>query len=66
MTLTGTNFMPSSQIYIRRQSERTTYVSPTSLTTIIRGTVFTGPDPAIPVLVRNADKASGTQNFAIT
>ena len=66
MTLTGTNFMPSSQITIAGKPERTTYVSPTQLTTIIRGTVFTGVDPAIPVRVFNADKGSGTVNFAIT
>jgi hypothetical protein len=66
MTLTGTNFMPSSQITIGGNPERTTYVSPTQLTTIIRGSVFTGVDPAIPVQVFNADKGSGTVNFAIT
>lgn len=66
MVLTGTNFMPSSQVYIAGNPERTTYVSPTELRTIIRGTVFTGVDPAIPVLVSNAGRQSGSQNFAIT
>jgi len=66
LTLTGTNFMPSSQIKFAGNFERTTYVSPTELKTLIRGTMFTGVDPAIPVQVVNGGIASNIVNFAIT
>jgi hypothetical protein len=63
--LIGSNFMPSSQIEVAGHIERTTYVSPSVLKTLFRGTVFTGPG-VLPVRVFNDDKASGVQNFTIT
>ena len=66
MVLTGTNFMASSQIEIAGHIERTTYVSPTTLQTIIRSTAFSGVDPAIPVRVFNANKVTATITFAVT
>ena len=66
LVLTGTNFMASSQVEFAGNIERCTFVSPTELRTLIRGTMFTGPDPAIPVRVINGGVASGVRTFAIT
>lgn len=66
LVINGTNFMPSSQILFAGHYERVTYISPTELRTLIRGTMFTGVDPAIPVQVINGGVASNTVNFAIT
>ncbi len=65
VVVNGTNFMPSSQIEVAGHIERTTYISPTELRTLFRGTVFTGPG-TLPVRVLNAGVASGVQNFTIT
>ena len=64
----GTNFLKGSIIYFGASSdgERTTYVSPTELTTVLRGDLFTGVDPAVPVKVSNAGKMSNIVNFAFT
>jgi hypothetical protein len=66
LTATGSDFLPSSVIEFAGNVERTTYVSPTQLTTIIRGDMFTGPDPAIPVRVLTAGLASDPLTFEIT
>jgi hypothetical protein len=63
--LIGTNFMPSSQIFFAGHFERTTYVSPTELRTLIRGDVFTGPD-VVAVGVINDNIPSNALNFAFT
>ena len=66
MVLTGTNFMPSSQIKIAGNIERTTYLSPTTVQTIIRSTSFVGVDPAITLQVVNDGVPSNTLTFAVT
>jgi hypothetical protein len=65
VVLVGTNFMPSSQIEVAGQIERTTYVSPVQLQTLFRGTVFTGPG-VLPVRVFNDDRPSNSRDFTIT
>lgn len=66
LRIIGTGFLGISRIEFAGNIERTTFVSPTELTTIIRGDLFTGADPAIPVRVINAGVASNELDFAIT
>jgi hypothetical protein len=68
LTCTGTGFLPTSVILFGNNpnGERTTYVSPTSLTTIIQRDLFPNPDPAVQVKVQTADKLSAVQTFAFT
>lgn len=49
----GTRFDPTSVIVFAGQDEPTTKVSAGELTTVVDMTLWQGPDPAIPVLVRN-------------
>ena len=68
LTATGTGFLPSSVILFGNNpnGERTTYVSPTTLTTIIQRDLFPNADPAVQVFVRTADKLSAVKTFAFT
>lgn len=68
LTVTGTGFLPGSVIVFGSNEigERTTYVSPTTLTTIVQPDLFPNPDPAIPVKVRTADQESDSVDFAFT
>lgn len=67
VTVTGTNFLPDSVVYFGPSMMRTTYNSPTQLSAVLKGTLFTGVDPAVPVTVQNADKVSNANiTFAIT
>ena len=63
LKLIGTNFMASSQIEWSGVSDRTTFVSPTELRTIIRAGHGAG---VIPVRVINPGRPSNTLNFTIT
>lgn len=56
----GNGFDRTSRIKIAGSIERTTYVSPTELTTWIVSALWTNPDPGVPVLVhtQNGDTAS--------
>jgi hypothetical protein len=51
----GTDVVRGSVIVFAGQTEPTTYVSATELTTGVNMAVWLGPDPAIPVLVRHPD-----------
>jgi hypothetical protein len=63
----GTGFTPDSLIVFAGQDEPTTYISPTELTTAVDMRLWLGPDPAIPVLVRNPDlQESAPVLFAFT
>jgi hypothetical protein len=68
LTCTGSGFLPSSVILFGNNpaGERTTYVSPTSLTTIIQRDLFLNADPAVQVFVQTADKLSAVKTFAFT
>jgi len=65
LVLNGTNFMPSSQIEMAGHIERTTYISPTELRTIVKGTSFGGAGN-IAVRVFNDNRPSAVVNFVIT
>ena len=65
VALIGTNFMASSQIIMNGNPERTTFISPTELRTIVKATSFTAPGN-VPVQVNNAGKLSAVVNLVIT
>ena len=54
----GTNFEATSQIRFAGNLERTDYLGPTELSTIITAGLFPNPDPAIAVSVYNPSDAS--------
>jgi hypothetical protein len=63
----GTGFVNGSVIVIAAVDEPTTLVSSTEVTTGIDMSVWLGPDPAVPVTVRNPDGAvSNMLPFAFT
>ena len=63
----GTDFIEGAVIVFAGHDEPTTWVSPTELTTGVDMGVWTGPDPAVPVLVRRVDGTlSNTLTFAFT
>jgi len=63
----GTGFDTKSVIVFAGQDEPTTFVNKTKVTTGVNMAVWLGPDPAIPVFVRNADGVtSNTLTFAFT
>ena len=51
----GSGFTPTSIIVFAGQDEPVTYLSPGEMTTGVNMNLWLGPDPAIPVKVRNAD-----------
>lgn len=61
----GTGFSGASVIVFAGQDEETTYVSPTEVTTGVNMAVWHGPDPAIPVWVRQGFGQSNTLEFAM-
>lgn len=60
----GSNFMPSSQIEWNGVPDRTTFVSETEVTTIVRASGW-GPG-VVPVAVWNANKRSALAPFTFT
>ena len=68
LTVTGTNFLPGSIILFGNNplGERTTFVSETELTTIIRRDLFPNPDPAVKVRVSTGGVVSNEVDFAFT
>jgi hypothetical protein len=63
----GSGFAETSVIVFADQEEPTTFVSENELTTGVDMSVWLGPDPAIPVLVRTAGaEDSNTVTFAFT
>jgi hypothetical protein len=63
----GSGFVDGAVIVFAGQDEPTTWVSETELTTGVDMSVWTGPDPAVPVVVRGLDGAvSNTLLFAFT
>jgi hypothetical protein len=63
----GTGFVDKSVIVFAGQDEPTTVVNKTKVTTGVNMAVWLGPDPAIPVQVRNPDGVvSNTLTFAFT
>jgi hypothetical protein len=63
----GTGFAPGAVIVFAGKDEPTTVVSDTEVTTGVDMSVWVGPDPAVPVVVRGADGAvSNGLAFAFT
>lgn len=63
----GTGFGPYTVIeFADNTAEPTVFVSPTEVTTIIKGNLFTGVDANVPVRVHNGTLVSNTENFAFT
>lgn len=62
----GTGFTATSVIVFAGQDEPTTFVSDTELTTGVDMSVWVGPDPAIPVLVRTEAEETEPVMFAFT
>jgi hypothetical protein len=65
MTVTGTGFNQLSRIVFNGNDEPTNYISPTSLSTIVKPSMFAVP-AVVPVGVRNGSTMSNTQNFTFT
>jgi hypothetical protein len=68
LTVTGTNFLPGSVILFGNNTlgERTTFVSETTLTTIVQPDLFPNPDPAVKVRVRTGGVESNSVDFEFT
>jgi hypothetical protein len=63
----GTGFVDGAVIVFAGHDEPTTWVSATEVTTGVDMSVWAGPDPAVPVVVRGGDGAvSNTLTFAFT
>ena len=63
----GTGFVDGAVIVFAGHDEPTTWVSDTEVTTGVDMTVWQGPDPAVPVLVRSPEgAASNVLTFAFT
>lgn len=65
VALIGTNFMPSSQIIMNGNVERTTFISATELRTIVKATSFIEAG-SVPVQVSNDGRLSAIVNLTIT
>ncbi len=65
MIVTGTGFMTNSIITFGGLDEPTVIVSDTELSTIVKQSLFLGPDE-IPVCVRNGDAMSNELTFTFT
>lgn len=66
MTVTGTNFNKSTVIMFNNGQERTTYISPTQVSTIVKPSLVSIAGP-YPVSVTNAGvHKSNSQNFTFT
>jgi hypothetical protein len=61
----GKGFDPTSRITIAGHVERTSFVSPTELTTYINSESWTSPDPAVPVGVHTQNGDTATEPLAI-
>ena len=65
MIVTGTGYLTNSIIMFGGLDEPTVIVSDTELSTIVKQSLFLGPD-AIPVCVRNGDALSNELTFTFT
>jgi hypothetical protein len=61
----GKGFNRESRIKIAGNIERTTFVSPSELTTWINSKSWTNPDPAVPVLVATSSGPTASKPLAI-
>jgi hypothetical protein len=65
MTVTGTNFLPNSTIFFNNGAERTTYISPTQVSTGVKPSLA-GVAGAYPVEVSNIIHKSNSLDFTFT
>jgi IPT/TIG domain-containing protein len=65
MTVTGTNFLTNSTIFFNHGAEKTTYISPTQLSTVIKPSLA-GTAGSYPVEVSNVVHKSNASNFTFT
>jgi hypothetical protein len=65
MHVFGIGFDRESRIVINENVERTSYVSATEVTTYIDGTLWSNPDPAVPLYVRTPNGDTPAVSFAV-
>jgi len=65
LTCTGTNFSPTCKIIFNGGEEPTTFISPTSVTTVVKPSLASTPG-AYPVVVRTELGETAPQSFTFT